>query len=124
MLYLIFLATHAPLFTCCSIIEQDTVIFTENDIPEKFELVKKGSQRGGDILVSSKGYSFAVKRKSKSSVTWRCSVRNKKVYCPVTIIETDKTYTQKQEHTHEAIPGKLAAVKLVKEVCLHYTVYF
>ena len=51
-----------------------------------YEVVSSGSQRCVDILVDNQGYSFTVKKRNVSSVSWRCKVINKLCNCKATVI--------------------------------------
>ena len=46
-----------------------------------YEIVDSASQRSREMLVDNRGYSYTVKRRNNAGVTWRCTVRNKKVKC-------------------------------------------
>ncbi|XP_033727977.1 uncharacterized protein LOC117317302 [Pecten maximus] len=45
------------------------------DVAVTYQIVDGGTKRGGWKLVSSDGYSYTVKKTTKTSTAWRCSVR-------------------------------------------------
>ena len=58
-------------------------------------------------------YSYHVHRKTKSKVTWRCTVRNKEAtICSAMVNQEGTSFTRMgQDHTHEAVTGKATRVK-------------
>ena len=63
-------------------------------------------------------YSYLVHRKTKSKVTWRCTVRNKEAtICSAMVNQKGTLFTRMgQDHTHEAVTGKAIRVKAVVAV--------
>lgn len=73
------------------------------DTPETYKVLQSGSSRGGQLLVSSTGYSFGIKHVNQSSINWRCSVRNQTNRCYATVIQKGDQYCQGvPTHTHPA----------------------
>ena len=93
-------------------IEQVTTLEAE----ETFTVVDSGTQRSKRKLVSSHGYTFTLKRQNTNSTEWRCSVRNKRVTCPVVVVQRGDSYTTQKFHQHASKPGILTSVKIAKEV--------
>ena len=63
-------------------------------------------------------YSYHVHRKTKSKVTWCCTVRNKEAtICFAMVNQESTSFTRMgQDHTHEAVTGKATRVKAVVAV--------
>ena len=81
-----------------------------------FQVVDSGTQRSKRKLVSSDGYTFTVKRRNSASTECHCSVRNKTVTCPVTVVQRGDTYTVHKTHLHQSQPGIINTVQIQKEV--------
>ena len=98
------------------------------DVPRKhitfYEVVTSGSQRCGDMLVDNQGYSFTVKKRNVSSVSWRCKVRNKVCNCKATVIQKGSEFIPgPHSHNHQPAPGAAAKAKVtaaLKEVTSHH----
>lgn len=65
-----------------SIADEPPAADMSNDYVAPFTVVVGGSAKGNDLLVETIGYSYNIKRKSETTTSWWCSVRNKKVRCP------------------------------------------
>ena len=50
--------------------------------PITYEIIESWSQKGKDLLVDNRGYSFNVKWKTKSTVFWVCFVWNQRCALP------------------------------------------
>ena len=92
------------------------------DGPITYEIIEGGSQKGKDLLVDNRGHSFNIKRKSKSTVFWGCSVRNKKMTCPASISQRGRNFVPgRHPHSHAAQPGVAVQARMAKEVSISYT---
>ncbi|XP_066274964.1 uncharacterized protein [Branchiostoma lanceolatum] len=67
-----------------------------------YTIVAESSQRGGDMLFSSIGYSYTEKKREGGKVYWRCSKRYKKnVDCRATMIQSGETFEPgRHDHNH------------------------
>eukprot|EP00794_Sanderia_malayensis_P010818 gene10818-biopygen8648 len=83
-----------------------------------YEIVESALQRGKQQLVGSEGYTYVKKGNWRSGkVSWRCSVRNKTVYCGATVLQDDESFSRgAQIHCHPGKPGVLLTKKIVAEV--------
>ena len=100
------------LYHFSSISEDPTDINTyDDDLPE-WKVLPGASQRGGNLLVDRRGYSYSVKEVRGATTVWRCTYHNKKsCVCPATVRQRDDTFTAGVvEPCHAGIPGLLAAV--------------
>ena len=68
---------------------------------ENFKVITEGSRRGKDLLVSSKGYSFAMTRQGLTKIYWRCSRRS----CPSTVIQEGANFMANSRHNHACDPS-------------------
>ena len=57
-----------------------------------FEIVRTVSQRGGSLLIGSRGFKYTVKFKGKVITRWTCSKRSKLHTCRATVIQTGSTF--------------------------------
>ena len=74
-------------------------------IHHTLQFLEKGSERGQPLLVESRGFSYTLKPKNKSSTIWRCSVRNKKTQCGATIRQENHQFTLgPMAHSHSFLP--------------------
>lgn len=103
---------------CCSTLEDTDAI--DIDFPltdETFHLIAKGSKRGGDILVSTYGYSYGVSRRATGKIHWRCNVRPKGKICNAGVTQEGETFIPKSiSHNHPSEPGLLLDLKVRKKV--------
>ena len=59
-------------------------------MPEaEFRVIEGGSQRGGKILVENVGYTYTIKKRSRTTTSWICSVRNKRINRGASVYEMD-----------------------------------
>lgn len=73
------------------------------DTPTTYKVLKTGSSRGGQLLVSSSGYSYGIKRMNESPTKWQCIVRNQTNRCYATVIQKgDQFLKGVPHHTHPA----------------------
>ena len=71
-----------------------------------YEIVDSASQRSREMLVDNRGYSYTVKRRNNAGVTWRCTVRNKKVKCGATVSQRGGQFIfGRQPHLHAPSHG-------------------
>ena len=57
-----------------------------------FEIVRTGSQRGGSLLIDSRGFKYTVKFKEKVITRWICSKRSKLHTCKSIVIQTGSIF--------------------------------
>eukprot|EP00794_Sanderia_malayensis_P000471 gene471-biopygen827 len=118
-------------FSCCNFenvvpmeedpIEDANLPESQDNNPESrvtYEIVESASQRGKQQLVDSEGYTYVKKRNWRSGkISWRCSVRNKTVYCGATVLQDDESFSRGvQIHCHPGKPGVSLTKKIVAEV--------
>ena len=65
--------------------------------------------------IDSRGYSYNVKRRTKTAVIWQCTVR-KGHYCKATVKEVDGAFHETQVHDHQPAVGAATAAKVVSAV--------
>ena len=104
-----------------SSINDDTVYEDESYSTEScttYQLVEGSTQRQGVKLCDSLGYTYTKKAtKSKTSTTWRCTVRNKNVSCAAKVIQHGETYTPGcQPHIHPASVNAATTAQIYKDV--------
>ena len=80
-----------------------------------YEIVEKGSRQQHRKLIDSRGYSYNVKRRTKTAVIWQCSVR-KGHYCKATVKEVDGAFHETQVHDHQPAVSAAMAAKVVSAV--------
>ncbi|CAC5379353.1 unnamed protein product [Mytilus coruscus] len=70
------------------------------DRPVTFEVVENGTMKRAKKLVSSDGFSYTSS--TSKTVNWRCSVRNKKVWCKATVMQRGwhRRFNGKAAHNH------------------------
>lgn len=110
------------LLFCASIfrtIEEQQVVFKYYDEPVQF--TKSKSTRGGQLLVSSYGYSYNLRREvpQNRETQWRCSVRNKKIQCTASVTERNGSYFQTNRHIHLPKAGLKTKVEVTAEVSVY-----
>ena len=83
-----------------------------------YEIIKDGSQKGKEKLADSNGYTYIVKtRRANGNRVWRCSVRNKSVWCKATVLEKSNLFTcGSQAHKHPAQLGAAKATRISSAV--------
>ena len=81
-----------------------------------YELVEEASKQRRTKLIDSRGYSYNVKRRTKSATIWQCSVRTKSSYCKATVKEIHGQFTETQSHNHQPAVGAVTAAKVVTAV--------
>ena len=80
------------------------------DVPTTYEVIVGGSQKDGDLLVDSMGFTYSRKRSSKLSTMWICSMKMKKCYA--TVNQHGSTYGRGPgEHIYAGDPGARLATK-------------
>ena len=80
----------------------------------QYELISGATQRGGDLLCDSYGYSYT---KKSGRNFWRCTVRAKSNTCKGTVHQCDGTYTRGPiNHSHPGNPGIAEKDKVTKKV--------
>ncbi len=76
----------------------------DNDI--RFHVIEEASERGRELLIDNRGFTFCVKSRRGATTYWRCCVRNNHVTCPATIIQKADEYIEgAHDHVHEPRPG-------------------
>ena len=101
----------------------------EDDTPRQFDsvniqtvidyqVIEDGSQKGKEKLADSHGYTYTIKaRRANGNKVWRCSVRNKSVWCKATVLQKANGFTQgSQPHAHSAQLGAATATKVAASV--------
>ncbi|XP_062594510.1 uncharacterized protein LOC134255924 [Saccostrea cucullata] len=89
----------------------DDTVIDEEEV--RFEVLEKGSKRGGALLVSTDGFTYGVKRKNKETTMWTCSVRSAKMRCHATVLQRGNSFVRgPNAHQH---PGDLK-LPLLKKV--------
>ncbi|ESO00153.1 hypothetical protein HELRODRAFT_175974 [Helobdella robusta] len=77
----------------------------------ELEIVENATKRGGNHLVSSDGFYFTIKSKTKGgNVTWVCT--KKTSGCKARVIESNHCFVSKQEHTCSATTGAVQLAKI------------
>ena len=85
---------------------------------KEFIVHADASQKGRDTLTERRGYSYVVSRRRKSTVYWRCSVRNRKNICPATVTQYGESDFQRgrHKHSHGAVVGVEISKPLIRAV--------
>jgi len=91
---------------------------TEDKQQTTYSFINTGSVRGNTKLVSSDGYTYVFKSQLKSGATvWRCSVRNKKIFCKSTVHQIGEEFSRSgTNHQHPAEPGVSINVQVKAEL--------
>jgi hypothetical protein len=66
------------------------------DVPTviTYQVIQDGSQKGKEKLADSQGYTYIVKvRRANGNKVWRCSVRNKFMWCKATVLQKTNGHT-------------------------------
>ena len=97
-------------------LEEPTIRETEPAAHEvTYEIVEEGSRQQHRKLIDSRGYSYNVKRRTKTAVIWQCTVR-KGHYCKAMVKEADGAFHEIQVHDHQPAVGAAMAAKVVSAV--------
>ncbi|CAC5409193.1 unnamed protein product [Mytilus coruscus] len=81
------------------------------DRPVTFEVVENGTMKRAKKLVSSDGFSYTSS--TSKTVNWRCSVRNKKVWCKATVMQRGNNFVVgATDHIHASDPGIAKRTKI------------
>ncbi|OWF41527.1 hypothetical protein KP79_PYT02184 [Mizuhopecten yessoensis] len=92
----------------------DTVL---EDEEVTWGVVDQGTNRRCRKLVSSDGYTYTVKGSTKTTTTWRCSVRNKKVWCRASVSQRGDVFTCGTiDHVHGSDNLAMKRVKVKTQV--------
>jgi hypothetical protein len=90
------------------------------DVPTviTYQVIQDGSQKGKEKLADSQGYTYIVKvRRANGNKVWRCSVRNKSMWCKATVLQKTNGFIQgSQPHTHPAQLGAATATNVAASV--------
>lgn len=87
------------------------------DQPVTFEVIETGTIRRAKRLVSSDGYSYTVKNSTAKTINWRCSVRNKSVWCKATVMQRGDIFVRcGTAHVHPSDPGITKKTKIKVDV--------
>jgi len=103
---------------CSSVLDTTEVRDCEDvvDCPD-FTLVPRGTSRGKDLLVEAPGYSFTVRKQTKTTRFWRCAIRQKGNRCPASVSERDgKFFRGAHNHSHPVQHGCLLNKQLTRQV--------
>ena len=89
--------------------------------PVTWEVVASGTIRGKPRLHSSDGYTYTVRKTTKSATYWTCSIRQKNNKCTASVVQRGASFKAGvHSHSHSPMPGLLCASKVsvaVKERC-------
>lgn len=109
--------------------QQYESLLPENELPTNvaglgevsnipYRIVENATSRGGPRLIDSDGYSFTRHKPNSKTITWRCSIRNKKVTCRATVIQSSDSvfHNGPSEHCHSAPLLAYESAKIVSEV--------
>jgi hypothetical protein len=79
-----------------------------------YEIIKDGSQKGKEKLADSEGFTYIIKtHRANGNRVWRCSVRNKTVWCKATVHQKGDAFTRgSQSHVHPAEIGAAKAARI------------
>ena len=97
----------------------DEVPCIGDELINSYKIVEGGTRRGNALLVDSFGYTYNQKATGKKKnptgkVTWRCSVRNKMVTCPATVLQNGSIFTGgSHHHVHEPQQGATFKVEVI-----------
>ncbi|XP_021371845.1 uncharacterized protein LOC110462266 isoform X3 [Mizuhopecten yessoensis] len=92
----------------------DTVL---EDEEVTWGVVDQGTNRRCRKLVSSDGYTYTVKGSTKTTTTWRCSVRNKKVWCRASVSQRGDVFTCGTiDHVHGSDNLAMKRVKVKTQI--------
>lgn len=86
-----------------------------------YRILPTGSQRGGPLLVDSRGNSYnkkpSDKRHKSTRTVWTCSRRKKGLCCLAKVYQEGDTFLPGvEEHLHKAEPGRDKKLEIVAEV--------
>ena len=70
-----------------------------------YKIVRDTSIRGKDKLFDSDGYAYTVKRRTARCITWRRTLRSKKVNCAATVRQVGGTFVVVGPRRHVHQPG-------------------
>ncbi|KAK3108588.1 hypothetical protein FSP39_011475 [Pinctada imbricata] len=101
-----------------SISDDSVDVSTTQETAITYQIVETGTQRAKRKLVSSDGFSYTFKRQYQSSTHWRCSIRNKTVNCPATVVQQGDNFRVNNSHLHQPQPGIAATVKIQRDIKL------
>ncbi|XP_063436670.1 uncharacterized protein LOC134718107 [Mytilus trossulus] len=94
------------------------------DRPVTFEVVEGGTMRKAKKLVSSDGYSYTVKNSTSRTIHWKCSVRNKNIYCKATVAQRGQNFIRGiHQHIHRSDPNVVQKTKLRAELMTEAALY-
>ena len=94
-----------------SLVDDTPVSYESENLNEtRYNVISAGSQKNKMQLADSNGYTYVVKTTRKNgNVMWRCSLRNRNVWCKATVAQKGVNFTRGcQPHIH---PGKVGASK-------------
>lgn len=95
------------------------IIVSEDVEPEPdYQVIEEGTKRGRPLLVDAKGYTYTQYRTSKSTLSWRCTIRNDKMYCPATVIQRGEDVYERGAslHCHGVDPSAASSARIKREV--------
>ena len=83
----------------------------------KFTLVPRGTSRGKDMLVEAPGFSYTVRKETKTTRFWWCTLRQKGKRCPASVSERGGMFIRgAHSHRHPLDRGCLLNKQLSRKV--------
>ena len=83
-----------------------------------YSIVKASSQRGKPKLADSNGYTYVVKKRQGARIYWRCSVKNKTLFCRASVTQCGEIFTPGiNQHCHQSTgPDARKALQICADV--------
>ncbi len=83
--------------------------------PRDYQILEGATQRGGDLLQDPNGFTYTVKKRTNTTVTWTCSVRSVYLKCHATVLQKGSNFVAgRHPHVHESVPGEGKKKQLFK----------
>ncbi|XP_033105694.1 uncharacterized protein LOC117107990 [Anneissia japonica] len=83
----------------------------------QYFIVKNSTQRSHPKLIDTNGYSYTQQTESKHGIRWRCTVRNKRVFCGATILQKGNMCKKgPKTHCHSGNPKGVLALSVINQV--------
>ncbi|MPC52364.1 hypothetical protein E2C01_046232 [Portunus trituberculatus] len=81
-----------------------------DELKASYKIIEGAARRGNKLLVDSFGYTYNQKttgnKNPTGKVTWCCSVRNKMLTCPATVLQNGSIFTGgSHHHVHQPQQG-------------------
>ena len=80
----------------------------DDDEPTRitYEILPTGTQRAKPLLTSTDGHTYVIKPGYTERTIWQCSVKQKTLFCGMTVIEENGIFTPApREHRCTVLPG-------------------